>query len=92
MDFDPFDPSGQDSPQGWLYRNIIDRLQEIAADEGLDTGYSRQYALEAREIVNIGLGVYHRIDVKVLFELPETPGEEASRGGEKPEETERQRA
>jgi hypothetical protein len=36
MDFDPFDPSGQDSPQGWLSRNIIDRLEEIAVKEGLE--------------------------------------------------------
>jgi hypothetical protein len=59
-----------------------ERLLSEAALEAiaqcLDRGYTRQYRLEAREIVNIGLGVYHRVDVKVLLELPEPAGEEAS--------------
>jgi hypothetical protein len=55
-----------------------ERLLSEAAKEALtqclDRGYSHQYRLEAREIVNIGLGVYHRVGVKVLLEMPEPAG------------------
>jgi hypothetical protein len=49
-------------------------LEAIA--QSLNRGYAKQYNLEAREIVNIGLGVYHRFDVNALLELPKPALEE----------------